>query len=184
MVQEKPTTKKMFAEVMGEKLSDGDDPDALVHSVSWYQAIEFVNKLSILAGFDPAYRMVRAANKIYVTPTARDIYDTRGYRLPTEAEMEYFMRAGSAQTRPASEEHVNPWGIALKNIFTWASDASEPYPPAIAINPVQTQRSRRLPDSRAIRGGNLISEGFGRRHSHLAVNGSPNLGIRVVRTLP
>jgi len=73
-----------------------------VETVTWFDALGYLNKLSALKGLKPAYELTNIVRdndgrikKADVTLTASTIYETEGYRLPTEAEEESLIRAGT-----------------------------------------------------------------------------------------
>ena len=119
-------TQKQYEKVMGENPSNFKGDNLPVENVSWYDAIEFCNKLSQNEGLTP----------VYTIDGDNDGWDrsANGYRLPTEAEWEYAARAGT--TTPfntedsISDEEANyyghyPYGIE-ENYFSQENLETEP----------------------------------------------------------
>jgi formylglycine-generating enzyme required for sulfatase activity len=209
-----PVTQAKYEEVMGVNPSRFSGPDLPVENVSWFDAIEFCNRLSLRDGLEPAYIICISGEHRTVSwnPYAN------GYRLPTEAEWEYACRAGTftpfstgnnittdqanfdgnfpfnnndrgayrASTSPVGSFAPNPWGLydMHGNVFEWCWDWYGVYPSKAETDPIGAA----FGTGRVIRGGSWTDDGhFLRSATRNSANPSFRYifgGFRLVRCVP
>jgi len=160
-----PVTQREFHEIMRTNPSTFRDDNLPVETVTWFDAIEFCNALSIREGLNPAYTISGSGeNRIVIWNR-----DAGGYRLPTEAEWEFAARAGTispfntgqnitssqanydgnfpfgnnprgefrGRTTPVGSFAANPWGLfdMHGNVWELCWDWFGPYTGENLVNP-------------------------------------------------
>jgi formylglycine-generating enzyme required for sulfatase activity len=181
-----------------------------VETVTWFDAVEFCNKLSLLEGLNPVYTIRDITrHKGHITAaTVTANWNVNGYRLPTEAEWEYACRAGTTtiwytgdteddallaaawyfvnsgnMSRQVGLKTPNSWGLydMHGNVFEWVWDWRGNYTVGAKTNP----RGPTAGTHRVVRGGawGFVAWSFRatRRYSDLPSHGDNSLGFRVVR---
>lgn len=192
-------TQKQWTEVMGSNPADFKGDNRPVESISWYQAVEFCNKLSQKEGLTPAYTI----NGRNVTCN----WNANGYRLPTEAEWEFAARGGNkskgftyagsnnidevawydsnsgSKTQAVGTKKANELGLydMSGNVWEWCWDWYGSYSSGAKTNPRGPSGSYRV-----LRGGSWYSSALYCR-SAFRDGGGPddghdNSGFRLLRS--
>jgi len=87
-------TQAEYQAVMGANPSTFKNPMHPVTDIDSYQMMEFCNRLSEMNGYDKVYVIHYGDNE---TRSVEWNWDASGYRLPVDAEWEYFARAGTTE---------------------------------------------------------------------------------------
>ncbi len=196
-----PVTQMMYRAILGRNPSQFKEEDHPVEMVSWFDAIQFCNALSLREGLMPCYEIKSEEDE-----DVRWNRQAHGYRLLTEAEWEYLSRAGSGQqfsgsnnalsvawfsansggmTRPVKKLDPNLWGVydLSGNVWEWCWDWFGEYVDGNATDPVGPKEGR----GRVFRGGSwAVPEKMvrttqrGAERPHNRMNG---LGFRIARNV-
>lgn len=180
-----------------------------VEQVSWTDAAQYCNALSVAEGLTPCYG---DAGDGVADALAGDLYACEGYRLPTEAEWEYAARAGEATLYPGSDNadtvgwtdhnaasdttheagtrQPNAWGFydLAGNAWEWTNDwyDADYYSASPASDPLGPESAAE--SGKARRGGSLADPRTDarttNRSSYVYTETSAVVGFRLARTVP
>ncbi len=193
-----------WQQVMGGK---PESPDMPANNLSWFDAIDFCNRLSQLEGLEAAYLLEDEERDEQGHMVAARVvwlgHARNGYRLPSEAEWEYACKAGGDGTRGPlddiawtidncagpelpSQLRANPWGLydMLGNVWEWCWDGWAAYGTRLRRDP----RGPLHDATRIARGGGYLNDASvvraAKRASEPPSAVLPQVGLRLARSLP
>ena len=181
-------TQELYFEIMGKSPSSFKGNKKPIESVTWIDAIQFCNQISLKEGLNPCYRIIGEGDEIEFNKIEN------GYRLPTEAEWQYACQVNTNQIRYGELNEIawhkenslnetqdvglkkpNEWGLydMLGNVWEWCSD----------IYDEEVYGSYRI-----FRGGGWADEersvmATNRRRSHPKVFKIDDLGFRIAKNM-
>ena len=109
------TTQKMWLEVMENNPSGFKGDNRPVETVSWWEVLEYCNKLSEKYGLESVYELSKSSEGILmikelggkiVSPDKSNFKNTEGFRLPTEVEWEWFASGGQKATEQGTFNYI------------------------------------------------------------------------------
>ena len=114
-----------------------------VVNITYWQALEFCNKLSEKYGLKPVYKINNQSTKIIeldgkeVDPGKADFSKTEGFRLPTEVEWEWFARGGEVAIQNNTFDYEYSGSYHLNEVAVYSGDADQ-------VKRVGTKKSNQL----------------------------------------
>jgi len=142
-------TQALYTAIMRKNPSRDKHPQKPVESLTWFEAIQFCNALSVVYNRQPVYTIT--LDQVTANMTHN------GYRLPTESEWEWMARHHQQQTQssnwgtqPIADRQELQW--VFGNVWELCWDIYAPYLPTDAL-------STAVPtDARVVRGGSWLDQ--------------------------
>ncbi len=188
---------------IGEKYTY--DPNLPVVGISWHMAAIYCNKLSKEECLEECYEIKGTAPDYKVTRMKEGYLSLSGYRLPTEAEMEFATRSGATTSRyfgeteellgqyawfaksstdvlmPVGKRKPNDLGLfdVHGNCYTWCQEAYDAYPDTKGDKAVEDEEGKLVvisTDSRVLRGGSFLSQASSVRSAYRSYDAPTDRG--------
>lgn len=187
-IASKSVTLAQYRSLTGDKYEIGEkytyDPNLPVVGIDWYMAAQYCNLLSKEEGI-PENQWCYEITGPQAVKLKANYLSLTGYRLPTEAEMEFATRAGATTSRyygetedllghyacytkssndvlkPVGQKKPNDLGLfdAHGNCFTWCQEEYSEYPSAKGDEAVDDTEGGLVINStriRMLRGGSVL----------------------------
>ena len=131
-----PTTQKMWMEVMENNPSEFKGENKPVERITWWQALEYCNKLSEKYGLEPVYDLSKSEQGILmikelggetVYPDVANFKNTEGFRLPTEVEWEWFARGGQIAIEQGTFNYTYSGSNNIDEVAWYIENSGETY---------------------------------------------------------
>lgn len=197
-IASKSVTLEQYRSLTKDKYEIGErythHPDLPVVGINWYMAAKYCNLLSKEENIPEQQWCYETDAKGQVTKSKENYLSLSGYRLPTEAEMEYAIRAGASSSRyygatddllenyawyvKNSNELVqrvgmkkpNDFGLfdVLGNSFTWCQEPYYAFAEVIGGGAVEDQEGKLVvgTETRVLRGGSYDSQALNLRSAN------------------
>ena len=185
--------QRLFFAIMSDNPSTIQYNNYPVYNVSWIDAIKFCNKLSLLDNLMQVYTIIDSSGYVSFDSTAK------GWRLPTEAEWEYFADleinnenelldyawfANNSTSNPHSVGLLKPnkYGLydVLGNVWEWCWDwyREDYYSISPVVNPIGPINGT----DRVIRGGSCDDGKIYVRKEYRGIpTNDTKIGFRIVK---
>lgn len=154
-IGETEVTQELWSAVMGSNPSGyNSNPQLPVESVSWFECLDFIEKLNELTGEN--FKMPTEAQWEYAARGGKKSKGTLYSGSDSIADVAWYKDNSQETTHPVKQKLPNELGLydMSGNVWEWCSDWYGDYPADACKNPVGPQEGR----NRVVRGGSWLVE--------------------------